>query len=150
MDLIFWRHAEALDGTPDKMRELTAKGRKQARRMAKWLRARLPEDAIVLASPASRAQQTARALTEEFETVAAIDTSASAQDLLNAAGWPRGQRTVIVVGHQPCLGAAAALALLGRELPWQLKKGAVLWLTCDSRDTFNEPQLRALISPDLL
>ena len=37
MDLIVWRHAEAEDGVPDLERKLTAKGRKQAERVAQWL-----------------------------------------------------------------------------------------------------------------
>ncbi len=44
MELILWRHAEAEDGTHDSERKLTAKGIKQAARMAKWLRARVPAD----------------------------------------------------------------------------------------------------------
>jgi len=45
MNLILWRHAEAeiqRPGQDDIERELTAKGRRQARRVAKWLDARLP------------------------------------------------------------------------------------------------------------
>ena len=41
MDLILWRHAEAIDGMPDLARKLTPKGAKQAREMAAWLRPRL-------------------------------------------------------------------------------------------------------------
>ena len=45
MELIFWRHADAEDAPPggaDAARALTGKGKKQARRMAAWLRKRLP------------------------------------------------------------------------------------------------------------
>jgi len=44
MDLILWRHAEAEDagGKPDLERNLTRHGRKQAARMAEWLKPRLP------------------------------------------------------------------------------------------------------------
>ena len=62
MELILWRHADAKDaapGKPDAERGLTAKGIKQARRMADWLEKRLPAEARVLVSPARRAQQTA-------------------------------------------------------------------------------------------
>ena len=43
MELILWRHADAEDPGPkgDFARELTKKGRKQAERMAAWLRPRL-------------------------------------------------------------------------------------------------------------
>ena len=34
MDLLLWRHAEAVDGTPDHLRELPARGQKQAAKVA--------------------------------------------------------------------------------------------------------------------
>ena len=54
MELILWRHADAEDGVPDEARRLTAKGRKQAEKMAAWLTARLPADCRVMVSPATR------------------------------------------------------------------------------------------------
>ena len=36
MDLLLWRHAEAVEGSPDHARELTERGQRQARRMATW------------------------------------------------------------------------------------------------------------------
>ena len=68
MELILWRHAEAADGLPDASRALTAKGLKQAEKMAAWLKARLPDDVHLLVSPAKRAQQTAAAFTKDFTT----------------------------------------------------------------------------------
>ncbi|TSA41850.1 MAG: histidine phosphatase family protein [Betaproteobacteria bacterium] len=150
MDLILWRHADAEDGIPDGERELTAKGLKQAARMAKWLRPRLPEDAVVLASPAKRAQQTARALTADFKVVEEIGTSASAEEVLRACGWPQAGRTRVVVGHQPTLGEVAAMLLTGTRGQWNLKKGAVIWIAHGAGGGFGRPSLRAAISPDLL
>lgn len=151
MDLILWRHAEAEDGSPDAERRLTAKGRRQAKRMARWLAARLPEDAQVLASPAVRACQTARALRAEYETSPALGTGTEARALLAAMGWPSASLgTRVLVGHQPTLGQAAALALTGAPAPWSLKKGAVLWITQRHRDGQVEAALRAALSPDLL
>jgi len=147
MDLILWRHAEAEDGFVDIERKLTAKGEKQAARMAKWLRARVPADAIVLVSPAKRAQQTARALTDDFKTVSEIGLAASAQSVLTAAGWPERDGLIVIVGHQPTLGETAALALTGEKASWSLKKGALIWLAV--RDEAHA-QLRAAISPDLI
>ena len=114
MDLILWRHADAEDGIPDSERKLTAKGVKQAARMAKWLRARIPDTAVVLVSPAKRAQQTAQALTADFKTVEELGLAASAEGVLRAAGWPDREGTIVVVGHQPTLGETAAL-LADRE-----------------------------------
>jgi phosphohistidine phosphatase len=150
VELILWRHADAEDGTPDSERKLTAKGVKQAARMAKWLRPRIPEDALILASPAKRAQQTARALNPDFRTVKEIGTSAALEDVLLAAGWPKGDRTVVVVGHQPTLGETAALLLTGAKEQWSLKKGAVVWIARRTGVADARTHLRAAISPDLL
>lgn len=150
MELILWRHADAEDGMPDSERELTAKGLKQAARMAKWLRARIPENAAILVSPAKRAQQTARALSPNFRTVNEIGTSATPEDVLRAVGWPGDDRTVVVVGHQPTLGETAARLMTGKKGEWTLKKGAVAWLARRSNATDTRAHLRAWISVDLL
>ena len=55
MDLILWRHAEAQDedeSGDDLKRSLTARGEKQAARMAAWLDRHLPEGTRILCSPA--------------------------------------------------------------------------------------------------
>jgi phosphohistidine phosphatase len=64
--------------------------------------------------------------------------------ILQAAGWPEGEGTVIVVGHQPDLGAAAA-HLCGVVAGWSVKKGGLWWFE-DSQPI----EVRAVISPDLL
>ena len=150
MELILWRHADAEDaapGVPDASRKLTASGGNQARRMAAWLKKQLPGGVVILASPARRAQQTARALTRQFKTSPEVGAAASPQSVLKAAGWPDGAGAVLVVGHQPTLGQAAALALTGRAQDWSVQKGAIWWLT--ARDG-NETMVRAIIAPDLV
>lgn len=150
MDLILWRHADAEDGIPgkpDAERCLTAKGEKQARRVAGWLRKRLPEDVRVLVSPARRAQQTARALVRHFDTDREVGTAAGPQSLLQAAGWPDAGGAVLVVGHQPTLGEAAALTVTGKALGWSVKKGALWWI--ESRGD-GDVIVRAVIAPDML
>ena len=147
MELILWRHADAEDGMPDEERKLTPKGRKQAQRMAAWLKARLPKDAVVLASPALRARETAQALTRKYETTLDIGTSATPQSVLKAAGWPDGDGAVVVVGHQPTLGQTAALVLTGSAADWSVKKGGVWWI--ESRD-HDDVIVRAVVAPDVL
>jgi phosphohistidine phosphatase len=146
MDLILWRHADAEDGTPDAERKLTPKGEKQAKRVADWLKEQLPGDYDVLVSPARRSRQTAQALTKKFETVEDIGTGATPRGVLKAAGWPDRDGLIVVVGHQPTLGQAIALALTGREEGWSLRKGALWWL----RYRDGEVSVRAVIGPDLL
>lgn len=147
MELILWRHADAENRLPDDARQLTAKGRKQAKKMAEWLAARLPADYRVLASPAVRARDTAAALTDQVIIEKMVSTSATPQDVLKAAGWPGGTGTVIVVGHQPTLGAVAALALTGEAAAWSLKKGAIWWLARNANDSV---QVRAVLTPAVL
>ena len=148
MELILWRHADAEPGRPDGERKLTDKGEKQAARMAKWLAARLPENYTVVASPAVRAQQTAHALAGDVRTLTEINTGASAQDILRACDWPRGEGALVAVGHQPTLGEAAALLLTGRPAQWSVKKGAIVWISLSSSEA--HPRLRAWLSPDLI
>jgi phosphohistidine phosphatase len=152
MDLILWRHAEAEAGGADGERALTPKGERQAKRMAKWLARRLPADAVVISSSARRARQTAGALRGEFRTAAAIGIGADAKKILDAAGWPgKGNgTTVVIVGHQPALGQAAALALTGKAAAWRLKKGAVMWLVWRKHGGKAEAGMQAAISPDLV
>ena len=147
MELILWRHADAEDGIPDEARNLTAKGEKQARRVAKWLIGRVPGDALVLVSPARRAQQTAKAFSKDFETCPEAGTGTVPAALLKAAGWPDRGGTVIVVGHQPVVGQTVALPLTGEASDWAFSKGAVWWLS--SRGN-GKTVVRAVVSPELV
>ena len=142
MELILWRHADAEDGAPDLERRLTKKGRKQAARVAEWLLERLPDDFVVLASPAARAQETAEALGVKVKTVNELAPGASVKKILQAGGWPDGEGTAIVVGHQPDFGRAIAYLVTGHEADWTLKKAGLWWIAPD--------EVRAVISPDLL
>jgi phosphohistidine phosphatase len=149
MDLILWRHADAEDGVPDAARILTGKGTKQAKKMAKWLKAHLPEGYRTIVSPAKRAQQTAQALDANYVTLKEIGAGTTAKALLAAAGWPDARGTVVVVGHQPTLGQTVALLLCGAEADWSLKKGAIWWLA-NRQNNENQVVVRAVISTDML
>jgi phosphohistidine phosphatase len=150
MELILWRHAEAEDGAPDHARQLTAKGEKQASKMAGFLHARLPHDARILVSPAKRAQQTAQALSKHFITEPGIAPGASPEAILKAANWPDGGGCVLVVGHQPALGEAAALLMTGKAHYWGIKKGAVWWFSQRALEGDYQTNLRLVIAPDHL
>ena len=154
MDLILWRHADAAparnDSEPDMARRLTGKGRKQAATMAVWLDRHLPDSVKVLASPSTRAQETAEALGRKVVTLPELAPGADAVQLLHAAGWPDSRNAVLVIGHQPALGRAASLLLLGAEQDLSMRKAAVWWITNRSRDDEFRPSLRAAVCPDYL
>lgn len=170
MDLILWRHAQAealtlddaslqagADGAPvtiridpaqDLARCLTPKGHRQAERMAAWLNGHLPDNSRVLVSPAQRTQQTALALGRSFKTVKALNPQATVDDLLKVAKWPQLGDAVVVVGHQPILGMAAARLLTGYDLAWSVKKGAIWWLRLRERQGEQQVTLQTVQSPD--
>jgi len=150
MDLILWRHAEAEPGEPDLGRRLTAKGIKQAERMATWLEGHLPDTCRILVSPADRAQQTALALKRKFRTVPEIAPGATVSSVLAAAGWPDAREPVLIVGHQPTLGEVAAFLMSGQNEPWSVRKGAVWWLTNRVRDGGSAIVLKVAIGPDFV
>lgn len=153
MDLILWRHAEAVvesEGQNDLERALTSKGERQAQKMAEWLNRHLAHSTRVLVSPALRCQQTAQALGRKFRTVASLAPGASAGDVLAAARWPDASEPVLVVGHQPTLGLVASLALTNVVQPWSVRKGAVWWLRSRSREEGERVVLQAVQAPDSL
>lgn len=150
MELILWRHAEAEDSSPDEARELTEKGLKQARAMAKWLSPRLPKDARILVSPTMRTRQTAEALDDEFDVVEEIGPGASAKSVLAAVDWPEGKGTVLVVGHQPTLGEVASSLLSGQPAMWDIRKGAIWWFSHKKKRGPEELLLQAVLSPEML
>ncbi len=150
MELILWRHAEAEDGMPDDARPLTAKGEKQADKMAAFLRARLPHDTHILASPTKRTQQTAHALTRHFITEPGVAPGASPETILKAADWPDSKGSVLIVGHQPALGEVAALLMTDHPDYWSIKKGAVWWLSRRTHEGDYQTSLRLVIAPDHL
>jgi phosphohistidine phosphatase len=149
MDLILWRHAEAEDGVPDLERRLTAKGRKQAERVAQWLLQRMPARFLLLSSPATRAQQTAEALGVPIKTDRTLAPGAAPAAIVQACGWPDFKGAVVVVGHQPDLGRALAY-LLGASGGFSVKKGALWWMSNRLRDEKDQVVVRAVVSPDLL
>jgi phosphohistidine phosphatase len=137
MDLILWRHAEAVDSSPDHARELTAKGIKQAGKIAAFL-----------VSPTARTQQTVSALTDHFTLAPGIAPGASAHAVLQATRWPDGGGTVLLVGHQPTLGEVAAQLLGCETSSLSIKKGAVWWFS--RREDAEQVMLRLVISPEFL
>lgn len=161
MNLILWRHAEAIDlGTPvtpgckrDLERKLTDRGQIQAADTARWLRKHVKRDYRVICSPALRALQTAKAFSDTPEIIEALCPLADASHVLGAINWPQG-KDVIVVGHQPWIGRVASLLLSGHEQDWSVKKSSIWWLSHRLRkqESHEKAQtvLRLVLPPDLI
>jgi phosphohistidine phosphatase len=135
MKLILLRHGTAEDSHPDGdfSRALIEKGRKQARRAAKLLKAASALPEIVLTSPLVRARQTA----EEFCQTAEIP-GATIQGWLACGMTPEtalGELTafhdfksVAIVGHEPDFSELIQWILGASGGGIEVKKGAVACL----------------------
>jgi phosphohistidine phosphatase len=153
MDLILWRHADAedlVDGGNDMERPLTARGIKQAARMATWLDRLLPDGTRILCSPARRCEQTALALGRKFKSRAELGTDGSVEGLLELTQWPGAKQAVLVIGHQPVLGETIARLLPFRFDACPVRKGAVWWLRTRERDGEQQTVVAAVQSPETL
>lgn len=150
MDLILWRHADAEAGALDLARRLTAKGVKQAERMADWLDKHLPDRCHILVSPAERAKQTAAPLKRKFKVVPELAPGVGVDSVLDAAGWPDAATPVLIVGHQPTLGEVAAFLVSGKVSAWSIRKGGVWWLSHRDRDGASSVIVKLVIGPDFV
>lgn len=151
VDLILWRHADARetrDELPDLDRPLSPKGERQAAKMGKWLNLHLPDSARVLVSPALRTLQTAQALDRRRRVIPALGPEETVDALLHAARWPDAKEPVVIVGHQPTLGLAAAYLLAGVMQPWPVRKGALWWIKRRERDGRTEVLLHASLTAE--
>ncbi len=153
MDLVLWRHAEAedaADGGSDLDRALTARGEKQAARLAAWLDRLLPEGARIFCSPARRCEQTVLALGRKYKVREELAPGGTARQLLEVAQWPLARQAVVVVGHQPVLGQTIAQLLELRHDACPVRKGAVWWIRTRERDGHQQTVVVAVQSPDAL
>jgi phosphohistidine phosphatase len=123
MMLYILRHGAAENDPPpggdDGARRLTARGREKVREAAAGMRAlRVRFDAI-LASPLPRAFETAELVAAAFtgapapEKLTALSTGMTAADALAALKPYERYEHLMIVGHQPGLGATASLLLSG-------------------------------------
>lgn len=150
MELILWRHAEAELGEPDEGRALTAKGHKQASKIADWLDRNLPESCRILVSPATRTLQTVEALGRKYKVMPELAPERSAEDLLRAANWPDSREPVLIIGHQPTLGLVASQLICGQAQEWSLRKANVWWIAQRERGNITTNYLKAVIAPELV
>ena len=153
MDLILWRHAEAIESAPDgddMARALTSRGEKQATRMATWLDRQLPDSTRIWVSPARRAEQTALALGRKFKFNPAIAPIGTAEQLMELVQWPHAKGCVLVVGHQPTLGQTISSLLGLSASECAVKKGAVWWLRYREREATSQTVVVTVQTPDLM
>jgi phosphohistidine phosphatase len=153
MDLILWRHAEAVDwqeGCDDLDRVLTVRGYKQAIRMAEWLDRQLPESTRIFSSPARRCEDTVCRLDRKYKLHNDLLPESNADTILTTLQWPTAKGTVLIVGHQPMLGQIIAQALGMKSTECPVRKGSAWWLRSREREEQRQTVLVAVQSVDML
>lgn len=153
MDLILWRHAEAIEpeaGQPDMTRPLTRRGEKQAAKMAAWLDRQMPDTTRIWVSPSRRTEQTAAALGRKFKITDALAPQATVEQLLELAQWPLGNGCVLMIGHQPTLGQTLSQVLGLTAGECAVKKGAVWWVRHREREAEAQTVVVTVQTPEFL
>ena len=116
MLLFLVRHAHAVSGDPDELRELSERGREESRGLARRLAEHRTPPAVVLTSPLFRARQTAdeiaRASGAELRVEDRLAPGATADLVREALEGLDGP--VAAVGHQPDC-SEIALELTGSD-----------------------------------
>jgi phosphohistidine phosphatase len=153
MDIVLWRHAEAVDwqeGCDDLDRALTARGYKQAIRMAEWLDRQLPESTRIFTSPARRCEDTVCRLDRKYKLHENLLPESSPDEILASVQWPAAKGTVLLVGHQPMIGQIIAQSLGLKDSTCAVRKASVWWLRSRERDGQRQTVLVAVQSVDML
>ena len=153
MDLILWRHAEAIelpeDGN-DMDRYLTAKGERQATRMSAWLDRVLPQGTRIFSSPATRCEQTVLALGRRYKVREELSPNGHPDEVLSLAQWPLAKSAVLVVGHQPYLGQVVAKLFEMKSEECSIKKGSFWCIKARVRNYQTQTTLHAVQTAELL
>jgi phosphohistidine phosphatase len=161
MDLYLVRHAiaEPRDGSrwrDDSLRPLTPDGKALFRAGARGLRRLGVEVEAVLASPYTRAWDTAVILAKQAgwpspEASPALEPANPPSSCVEALEM-RSESSLALVGHQPQLSRLASLLACGNEdaLRLELKKGGVLCLRIADAPAASSGVLRWSASPRML
>jgi len=121
------------EGRDDRLRPLTAAGKKEMRRAAAGLATVVRNVATLATSPLTRAVQTAEIVAAEYECeIVPLEALAPGHDPEDALGWLRDHTndiTVGLVGHEPHLSTLVGYLLTGNRASFlDLKKGGACLL----------------------
>lgn len=135
MQLYLIRHAHALDAANDAERPLSARGRAQVKRLARFLRTSGEfAPAEIWHSPLVRAVETAEGLARHLSIAtpcrAVTGLAPGDEPRVVARRLARAPEALAIVGHEPHLSALASLLVGGQSSPpiFKVKKGSVLAL----------------------
>jgi phosphohistidine phosphatase len=150
------RHAHAVDDEDDAVRELSAEGRAQARRLAAFLRdSGEMRPAEFWHSPLVRASQTASLLAESLGLrvpLRKVDGLKSEDDPRVITPRLQSPLSLALVGHEPHLSALASLLVTGAAFPpvFFMGKCAILALERTKGGNTGCWAVRWYVAPELL
>ena len=166
IDLILMRHGIATDRdapevTDDDARALTDKGRKQVKQIAAGLKRLGSVPDWVVTSPLVRAAETAELAAAELrpdtpassliDTCKALKPGGSPEELLVFLERQPSTTRVLLVGHEPDLGALAARMIgAGRSAGLAFKKGGCCLICFDGEPRMAQGTLIWWMTPKLL
>jgi phosphohistidine phosphatase len=160
MDLYILRHGKAgkrmNNSDEDRLRPLTAKGKKETREIALWLLGLDIEPDWIATSPLTRARETADIVAEElgladhlieWEALAIDQTPQAILNQLKEAPDTTG----MIVGHEPLLSQTLSL-LIGQidSVRIKLAKGGVAKVSSLTFDPRVSGELEWIVSPEIV
>jgi phosphohistidine phosphatase len=161
MDLLLIRHAIAQDkaefaGRDDALRPLTDEGRAKMERVARGLRALVPELPVLASSHLVRAVETAEIVAAayggmEYEVIPSLAPDSAPDETLVWLRSRQSHEVVAAVGHEPSLSRLASWLLTGEARSLLvLKKGGACRLEFDDAPAAAAGTLRWLLEPGQL
>jgi phosphohistidine phosphatase len=154
MKICILRHAEAElrgPGVAEAERRLTPEGKRELRSVLRLARDAGVEPDVILASPWTRALETAMAARDAFGVKDVIETKSLLPDVLAARIWGeirslRPLKEIMVVGHEPHLSRLAAF-LLEAPVAIDMKKAAIIRIDVQEREGPPRGVLKWMMTP---
>jgi len=119
-------------GDPDSARALTGEGRAQLREILAVAKKADVSPSVVISSPYKRALETASIAASVLDYKGKVEQSqslvpgATVEEVWDLLRENRSEEEVLLVGHQPLFGAAAAYLLAAPNLLIDFKKGGLM------------------------
>jgi phosphohistidine phosphatase len=156
MKLYILRHAEAEPrgpGVAESDRKLTPEGKRELRAVLRLAHGAGVEPEVILASPWTRALETALAARDALGVKQVIETKALLPDVLPTHIWGeirslRPLKELMVAGHEPHLSRLAAF-LLEAPVAIDMKKSAIIRIDVQEREGPPRGVLKWMLTPKL-